>query len=201
IAAFVPDYGLAPERPFPTGVGDAHEVYCGLAASGVGKIAIVGDSAGGGLALTVLALTQADADAGIGLAPTACVVMSPWTDLALTGSTYATRAEEDPFITHGMLKTSAALYLGAESPTHPLASPLYGKLAGLAPTQLHVGTSEVLLDDSLRYAQRASAQGSDATVHVWHGMPHVFPSSVGLLDASDRAMDIMTAFLTERLLA
>ncbi len=196
---FVPDYGLAPERPFPAGVGDAHAVYRCLAASGVGKIAIVGDSAGGGLALTVLALAQADADVGNGPAPVACVVISPWTDLALTGSSYATRAEEDPFVTHGMLKSTAALYLGAQAATHPLASPLYGKLACLAPTQLHVGTSEVLLDDSLQYAQRARAQGSDATVHVWQGMPHVFPSSMGMLDAADQAMDIMAAFLTDPL--
>jgi epsilon-lactone hydrolase len=199
IDAFVPDYGLAPERPFPAGVGDAHAVYRGLVASGVQKIAIVGDSVGGGLALTVLALAQADADAGIGLAPAACVVMSPWTDLALTGSTYATRAEEDPFVTYNMLKTCAGLYLGAQDPTHPLASPLYGKLSNLPPTQLHVGSSEVLLDDSLQYVQRARAQGSDATVHLWQGMPHVFPSNIGMLDAADEAMSIMTSFLSDRL--
>ena len=199
VAAFVADYALAPERPFPAGVRDAQAAFRGLLAQGVETIALVGDSAGGGLALATLALAHADAAAGIGAAPRCCVAMSPWTDLALTGSSYATRAEEDPFVTHGMLAACAAHYLGAHNPTDPTASPLHGKLSGFAPTQLHVGTSEVLLDDSLRYAERARVQGGDATVHVWQGMPHVFPSSIGVLDAAEKAMGIMAGFLMQHM--
>jgi acetyl esterase/lipase len=77
-----------------------------------------------------------------------------------------------------------------------LASPLYGDLAGLAPIQLHVGTDEVLLDDARRYAERAQAAGVEATVHVWEGMSHVFPSSIGTLVAAERALQAIGVFLT-----
>jgi acetyl esterase/lipase len=89
--------------------------------------------------------------------------------------------------------------LRSQDPRNPLASPLYGGLTGLPPIQLHVGTSEVLLDDALRYAERARAEGVDATAHAWEGMTHVFPSSVGSLDAADQALDIMAAFLVDKL--
>lgn len=199
MATFVADYALAPERPFPAAVEDARAAYHGLHANGFNAIGLVGDSAGGGLALVTLALAQADALAGKGVAPRCCVVMSPWTDLALTGSSYATRAEEDPFVTMGMLKSCAEQYLGSQHPGEPMVSPLYGALGGMAPTQVHVGTSEVLLDDSLRYAERARAQGGSATVHVWQNMPHVFPSNLGALDAAQEAMDIMGDFLVQHL--
>ena len=198
-AAFVADYALAPERPFPAAVEDARAAYRGLHAIGFKTIGLVGDSAGGGLALVTLALAHADAVAGQGVAPRCCVVMSPWTDLALTGSSYATRAEEDPFVTKGMLKTCAEQYLGSHAPGDPMVSPLYGALGGLAPTQVHVGTSEVLLDDSLRYVERAQSLGGAAIVHVWQNMPHVFPSSLGALDAAQGAMDIMGSFLVQHL--
>ena len=194
-SAFVPDYGLAPERPFPAAVNDAQSVYRGLVAQGISRIVIVGDSAGGGLSLVLLSLAQAEASAGQGQAPTACVVMSPWTDMALTGASYATRADEDPFLTQAVLKTSAAHYLGTKAANHPHASPLYGDLAGLPPIQMHVGTSEVLLDDTLSFAARVRATGGDATVHVWQGMPHVFPSSFGILDAGEQAMVLMSDFI------
>ncbi len=172
-AAFVADYGLAPERPFPAGVNDAQAVHRGLVAQGINKIVLVGDSAGGGLSLVLLALVQADADAGKAgkaPAPLACVVMSPWTDLALTGASHTTRADEDPFLTQSALKASVALYLGAEAATHPHASPLYGKLDGLPPIQMHVGTSEVLLDDTLQFAERAGAACANVSAHVWEGL-------------------------------
>jgi monoterpene epsilon-lactone hydrolase len=84
-------------------------------------------------------------------------------------------------------------------PRDPLASPLYGSLVGLPPIQLHVGTSEVLLDDTRRYAERARAEGVEAVAHVWEGMPHVFPSSVGTLDAAEQAMGLMGSFLQDKL--
>ena len=200
-AAFVPDYGLAPERPFPAGVNDAQSVYRALAAQGIKKIVLVGDSAGGGLSLVLLALAKADTDSGKGLTPRACVVMSPWTDLTLTGSSHVKRADEDPFLTQGALQASSALYLGKTDATHPLASPLHGNLAGLPPIQLQVGTSEVLLDDTLLYAEKVRAAGGDAVAHVWEGMPHVFPSSLGLLDAAEQAMAIMADFIKAKLSA
>jgi epsilon-lactone hydrolase len=198
-AAFVAEYRLAPEHAFPSAVDDARAVYRGLVEQGTQRIVIVGDSAGGGLALVLLAVAQSEAVSGRGHAPSAAIVMSPWTDLALTGPSLRSRADDDPLVTREMLAATSESYLRSEDPRDPLASPLYGTLAGLPPIQIHVGSNEVLLDDALRYAERARAVGVEATAHVWEGMTHVFPSSVGTLDAANQALDIMASFVTENL--
>jgi len=198
-SAFVAEYRLAPEHAFPAAVDDARAVYRGLAEQGAQRIIIIGDSAGGGLSLVLLAVAHAEAVAGRGLAPSAAIVMSPWTDLALTGPSLQGRAEDDPLLTRAMLATAGASYLRKQDPRNPLASPLYGTMKGLPPIQLHVGTREVLLDDTLRYTGRARQEGVDATAHVWEGMTHVFPASVGSLDAADQALNVMAAFLAGKL--
>jgi epsilon-lactone hydrolase len=121
--------------------------------------------------------------------------MSPWTDLALTGASLEQRASADPLLTKHMLAITSASYLVGHDARDPLASPLHGNLAGLPPILLHVGTSEILLDDARRYAERARAAGVDVTTHVWEGMTHVFPSSVGMLEAADEAIGLLAAFL------
>lgn len=92
-------------------------------------------------------------------------------------------------------------YLGNADAKHPLASPLYGRLAGLPSVRIHVGDDEVLLDDSLRFVERAVAAGVDARVDVWMGMPHGFPGSVGRLKAAALALDAVGAYLAERISA
>jgi monoterpene epsilon-lactone hydrolase len=192
--AFIPDYRLAPEHPFPAAVTDVVACYRGLVGRGINRIAVTGDSAGGGLALLLLSITRAQANKG-GIAPVGAVAISPVTDLALTGESYETRAEADPYFTKSQAEGLIASYLGEADPKNPLSSPLYGDLSGLPPIRVHVGDDEVLLDDSRRYVERAVAAGVDAELDVWMGMAHGFVTGIGQFDAAVRSLSAVGAFL------
>ena len=196
--AFIPDYRLAPEHPFPAAVTDVEACYRGLAAKGISRIAVTGDSAGGALAFILLSIASARDYKG-GVAPVGAVAISPVTDLALTGESYETRAEADPYFTRSQVAGLVSSYLGESDPMNPLASPLYGDLHALPPIRVHVGDDELLLDDSRRYVQRAVAAGVNAELDVWMGMPHGFVSGIGQFDAARQAVSAIGAFLTERL--
>jgi acetyl esterase/lipase len=192
--AFIPDYRLAPEHLFPAAIMDVEACYRGLVDKGIKKIAVVGDSAGGNLALVLLSIACGHPWKG-DLAPVGGVAISPVTDLALTGESYETRAEADPYFTKSQAAGLVAAYLGHADPKDPLASPLYRDLSGLAPVRVHVGDDEVLLDDSRRYVERAVAAGVDAQLDVWMGMPHGFVTGVGQFAAARQSLDAIGAFL------
>ena len=140
------DYGLAPEHPFPAAVTDAAAAYRGLLAQGrTGKeVAVGGESAGGGLAVAILIAAR---DEGLAL-PACAFAISPWTDLSCAAASFDANAKLDPMLTRRALKEMADAYLAGASAWKPLASPLFGDLRGLPPLLIHVGSDEVLLDDS-----------------------------------------------------
>lgn len=197
VSAFVPDYGLAPEKPFPAGFIDAVAAYDALVLQGVKRIAIVGDSAGGGMTLALLAYVSKQRE----VRPLAAVAISPWADMTISGQSMDSRAAVDPLLGRAKMQDGAALYLAGADARDPRASPLFGNLDGLPPTLIHVGEDEVLLDDAVRYAEQAEQAGSNVDLHVWAGMIHVFTSSITMLEAAREASKGIGAFLARHLTA
>jgi epsilon-lactone hydrolase len=199
-SAYIPDYRLAPESPFPAATDDVLACYRGLSHQGFRRIALTGDSAGGNLALGLASRIASHTDLA-GAILVGVAAFSPVTDLTLSGSTYDTRAEADPLFTRAQVAALVHCYLGDADPASPLASPLYGQFAGMAPIRVHVGDDELLLDDSRRYVRYANDAGVDARLDVWMGMFHGFPGSVGKLRAAGQALDDVGTFLADRMRA
>ena len=192
------NYRLAPEHRFPAALDDALAAYGWMLGQGLtpGNVAFAGDSAGGNL---VLAAMLALRERGLPL-PIAAVLMSPWTDLAATGTSYVTRAEVDPIHQRPMILALAKNYLGGQGdPCDPLVSPLYADLAGLPPLLIQVGDRETVLDDSVMFADLARAAGVDVHLEVWDGMIHVFQMFGAELPEAHRAIASIAKFLNRHL--
>jgi len=187
------NFRLAPEHPFPAAVEDSVAAYRWLLAQGIspGNIVIGGDSAGGGLTLATLVALRYMGDP----LPAAGISHSGWCDLANTGETFVTKAEEDPIIDKEMVDNMALTYLGDRDRTTPLASPYYADLRGLPPLLMQVGGAEVLLDDSIRTAERAKEAGVDVTLKVWDGMPHVWQAFASFLPEAQESLEECGEFI------
>lgn len=187
------DYRLAPENPFPAAVVDATAAYRWLLSTGVdpGKVVIAGDSAGGGLtAATLVALR----DAGDVL-PAAGVCISPWVDMEGVGDSMNTKAEVDPMVQREGLVEMAKVYLGDADPRTPLAAPIYADLTGLPPLLIQVGTSETLLDDGNRLAERAKSAGVEVVLEPWEDMIHVWHFFAAMLPEGQQAIERIGEFI------
>ena len=190
------NYRLAPEHPFPAAVEDSVAGYRWLLSQGVSpqRIVIGGDSCGGGLTIATLVALKYFGDP----LPAGGISHSGWTDLAHTGESFVTKAEADPLLDKDMLEGMAAAYLGDRPRTTPLASPYYADLSGLPPLLVQVGTAEVLLDDSLRLAEKAKGAGVDVTLEVWDDMPHVWQAFASFLPEGRQALESCGEFIKQR---
>jgi monoterpene epsilon-lactone hydrolase len=166
------EYRRAPEHPYPAALEDAVSAYGALLADGrpPNSVAVVGDSAGGGLVFGAL---MAARDRGLPM-PRAAACISPWVDLAATGETFRTKEADDPMITTQTVALVTDSYLAGTSPETPYASPLYGDVHGFPPILIQVGEREMLLSDAERFAAKLAAAGSPVTLEVWPGMVHVW---------------------------
>jgi monoterpene epsilon-lactone hydrolase len=187
------NYRLAPEHPFPAAVDDAVSAYKYVLAQGIspGRIAIAGDSAGGGLtAATLLAIR----DQKLPL-PAAGVLLSPWVDMEGIGESMNGGVSDDPMVGKHLIGAMATPYLNGADPRTPLAAPLYADLRGLPPLLIQVGRREALLDDTTRLAHRARKAGIDVTLEVWTGMIHVWQIFASELEEGREAVDRIGEYL------
>ena len=185
------DYRLAPENPWPRAIDDAVIGWEGLLSLGISpkNLVVAGDSAGGGLAMSLMLALKARDSA----MPAAAVLMSPVTDLTCSGASMSTRSEADPMLIPQNLKFMIEQYHGENDPGNPAISPLFGDLKGLPPLLIQVGDAEILLDDSLRLHHFAQEAGVSSTLQVYEEAFHVF-QSVPILPEADEAVAEIAAF-------
>ena len=192
------DYSLAPERPFPAALDDSVSAYQWLLETKKylpKQIIFFGESAGGGLVLaTLIKLRELNFEM-----PSTAVCLSPWVDLAGTGESMVTKADIDPILSIEEMNFLVKQYVGEYNLHNPLISPLYADLHGLPPLFIQVGTSEMILDDSLRIAQKAEDASVKVTLDVWEEMPHVFALFFQYAPESRKAIERICEYITKHL--
>jgi epsilon-lactone hydrolase len=187
------DYRLAPEHPFPAPVEDAAAAYRWLLKQGLAakRIAIAGDSAGGGLTFATLLALKGSGDP----MPACATPLSPWVDLEGLGESMTSKDSQDPMVHKPLVAEMAKTYVPSGDFRNPLAAPLYGDLRGLPPLLIQVGSRETLLDDAMRIADKAKKAGVAVEIDVWPGQIHVFQIFASRLDEGEQAIQKLGAFI------
>lgn len=188
------DYRLAPEHPFPAAIEDGQAAWDYLMRLGFGArdVILAGDSAGGNLSLVLCLRLREEGR----LLPGAILLMSPWTDMTMTGESMLERAEIDPALTPEYIRAVREAYAGGLDPAQPRLSPLFGDFRGFPPTLIQVGTHEILYSDAERLAERMQAAGVECRLEVWENMWHDFQMYPNKTAAN--AMQNMAYFLLEQ---
>lgn len=178
------DYRLAPEHPFPAGLEDAVAAATALLASGVARLAIAGDSAGGGIALAATTVLAADPTTS----PSALLLLSPWLDLTLSGHSVRGRSRTEVLLDPVTIAGDARAYAGDRDLVEPGVSPLFADLTQLPPTLVQVGGRDILLADAERLAGPATDGDGRVELQVWPDMWHVWHTAAPLLPEANAAI-------------
>jgi acetyl esterase/lipase len=187
------NYRLAPENPFPAALEDSVQAYSWLLSRGVqpSQICFAGDSAGGGLAMATLFAMR---EQGIPF-PAGVFCFSPWLDLTLSGDSVSKNMQLDPILSGTILQKYVNYYIGNHITNDPLISPLFGDLRVLPPIHLQSGRNEILLDDSVRFYEKAKQAGVDVSLKIWDDMFHVF-QLFSFLPETQESMKQVSAFVS-----
>jgi acetyl esterase/lipase len=188
------DYRLAPESRFPAALDDALDAYRWLVSDqeiSPSQIALAGDSAGGGLVLSLLLRLREE---NLPL-PACAACFSPWTDLAGTGKSIQTNAARDAMFYPENIAEFASAYLGSESAKNPLASPVYGDFSDLPPVLFHVGSTEILLDDARRIHQNIRAANGASELKIYEDIFHCWQMGAGLVPEANDSLNEAAAFI------
>ena len=191
------DYRLAPEYSFPAPIEDALAVYKALLEDGYGAadLFVGGDSAGGNLTLSLLQQIRS-----LGLAmPKAACLFSPWADLTHSGGSIVTNANIDPMLPVIMLQRCADIYAAGADKKDPLISPIFTDMTNFPPMIIHVGSTEILLDDAKTIADLCEQAGVEAKLHIWEKAPHAFPILVKFLPEARAAIEQTAEFFRAKL--
>jgi epsilon-lactone hydrolase len=191
--ALLIDYRLAPEHPFPAAVEDAVAAYEWILGQGCApsQIVVAGDSAGGTLTLALLIFLR-DHNRPL---PAAAVCLSPAPDLTFSGESWVFNSKKDLMLDERKERKSIEIYLKGADPRAPLASPYFGDLQGLPPMLIQIGSHELLLSDSMRFAQKAKEAGVEVTLEVWPEMQHEWQFAAKVLPEGKRAIANIGAFV------
>jgi acetyl esterase/lipase len=192
------DYRLAPENPHPAASEDALTAYKWLLGEGfdAGRIAVAGDSSGGGLAFAMLLLAKQH---GLPF-PAASVALSPWVDMRGTSPSLKSQSGIDLLVTEDAMLAAAEVFLQGADPRDPIASPVLGDYSGVTTAiYVQVGGDEALRDEALAAVEQARRGGVSARAEVFPGMQHIFQQGVGRIPESDAAMDKVGEFLRQQL--
>lgn len=199
--AVLPAYSHTPERQYPAQLHEVTAVYRAILDGGVepGHVAVTGDSAGGGMAVSLMLHAKAE---GLPLAA-ALAPLSPWTDMTQSGASVVTNRPTDllfggdhPMDIHGLV---AMLLPDGVAPDDPLVSPLFADLTGLPPMYVQAGGGEMLLDDAVRLRDAARKHGVEVELDVVPGEQHTFQMSAGNTATADAAIARVAAWLKAKL--